>query len=172
MTNKALITEQALALRDTIRLLRAEIGKMMCAARVATCNCGSEIELTLPQLHCLTRIRELGQTSIKEIAAELSVSPPSASTMVDRLVEMGALSREPSPLDRRGVVIKTTCRGNQTLDAMEAVMLRGLEQLLEQIGEDCSRKWCEVYGTIHKVLNEKPDILVQNMKRENTPQCK
>jgi len=46
-------------------------------------------ELTSPQMTALMTVRERGQVTIKELAEGLGVSAPSASVMVDRLVEMG-----------------------------------------------------------------------------------
>ena len=47
---------------------------------------GRDEELSVSQLHAVKVAHEQGPLTVSELAAALGVSPPSASTMVDRLV--------------------------------------------------------------------------------------
>jgi DNA-binding MarR family transcriptional regulator len=80
-------------------------------------------DLTFPQYNALMAVRDAGEVSVKHLAERLQVSPPSASTMVDRLVEMGLLERQPNPNDRRSVLIRLSPIGNESIEAIESVVL-------------------------------------------------
>lgn len=169
MTPNEPYAEQARALYETIRLMRMRIVQIHTSWHSQ--NGGNQtFDLTLPQMHCLTTIREREHVSIKELAEALCISPPSASTMVDRLVDMGALSREQSPRDRREVVIRLTNQGQETVDAVERHILRAVENLLRRVGPDCAQKWCEVYEKIQEVLLEEPGILLKGAETEGSAQ--
>ena len=65
-------------------------------------------DLSMAQVNTLMTIRKRGPMSLSELASDLCVSPPSASAMVDRLVEKGLVTREQSPEDRR----RRSCSGS------------------------------------------------------------
>lgn len=108
-------------------------------------------ELSLPQIHAVNVARERGEVSIKELAAALGVSPPSASTMVDRLVEKGVLCREQSTEDRRRVVVTVSPGALQSLDAVENSILGSFVDLVRKVGPEVARKWCEVLQAVKEV---------------------
>jgi DNA-binding MarR family transcriptional regulator len=47
-----------------------------------------------------------GTVTAGELAKAVGISPGSATVMIDRLVEVGHVSREPNPNDRRGVLVR------------------------------------------------------------------
>lgn len=61
--------------------------------------------LSIAQLYAVREIRGHVMLTMSELADILEASPPSASAMVDRLVEKGILWREHSTEDRRKVVV-------------------------------------------------------------------
>ena len=60
-------------------------------------------DLSMAQINVLMLIRRMEEVSLTQLAERLGVSPPSASAMVDRLVDKALLTREPSKEDRRRV---------------------------------------------------------------------
>lgn len=124
-------------------------------------------ELTFVQSNVLMAIEERGELSIKELADVLHVSRPSASAMVDRLVEMGMLVREQSPMDRREVRVRLSARGLVHFREMERQILEYISALLIQLGPSSSTQWCEVYARIREIMAlEKASELVQHEKKE------
>ena len=67
------------------------------------CPCG---DLTAIQMKAAVVISMHQPLSLNELAERLAVSAPSASVMVDKLVEKMVLVREPDPTDRRRVVLR------------------------------------------------------------------
>jgi DNA-binding MarR family transcriptional regulator len=115
---------------------------------------GLGTELTATQLATLMTVRDNGEMSLKEIAEETHVSPPSASTMVDKMVEAGALVREHSKIDRREVCVSISPRGLSAVEALEETLLGFLTDLLEGIGPKHAKMWCEVYEHSGRFLDE------------------
>ncbi len=126
--------------------------------RIAASACMSIAEakfkdLSAPQMNMIMMIRVRGAVSVTELAALLGVSPPSVSTMVDRLVERGLLTRRPSARDRRKVVIQVTPEAIEEIARVEAMILASFVELVEAVGAKTTRKWCEVLQHIKTVLD-------------------
>ena len=120
--------------------LKSEPDGMICA------------DMTFPQSNAMMVIQERGGVTVKELAEQLHVSPPSASAMVDRLVDMGMLDREQSREDRREVRIRVSEKGGESIEAVESQILATITGLLEKLGPDMSRQWVEVYGHVREIL--------------------
>jgi DNA-binding MarR family transcriptional regulator len=112
---------------------------------------GNLCELSLPQIHLVNVTRERGQVTIKELAELLGVSPPSASAMVERLVEKEILVREQSREDRRKVLVSVSPHAEGILQNVETAIFRSFVDLVEKIGPDTARKWCEVLEKVRSV---------------------
>lgn len=108
--------------------------------------------LTVPQFNALVAVRDRGQVTIKELAMAQGVSAPSASTMVDRLLELGMVTRRQSEADRREVVVALTPEGEQAACRLEVVFLRGISELLDRMGPEYAAKWLDVYARIREIL--------------------
>ena len=111
-------------------------------------------------------IAEREELSLKDLADTLQVSPPSASAMVDRLVEMGLLVREQSTIDRREVRIRLTEAGKVHFDEMEAQILEYFAELLTKLGPAYSAQWCDVYRHIREIIQMEESLeSVQEVKK-------
>ncbi len=149
------ILEQARFVHETVNLLKRRVAARTVLTQPG-CDGGPGLELTWPQMNMLIAVRERGQVTIKELAEALEVSASSASTMVDRLVEMGPLTREQSRVDRRTVVVQLSPEAETAIDRCEAGILDCIVELLEKVGPEYAEKWCDVYAKIREVLTEEP----------------
>lgn len=109
-------------------------------------------ELSAPQLHAVKAARIHGEMTLTEFSRRLGVSPPSASAMVDRLVEKGILLRKRSDEDRRKVVISISPEVIRDIEVIEENVLNAFMELVQKLGPDTTRKWCEVLAHIKMVL--------------------
>jgi len=146
------ILEQARALAAVVRRLRQHIIRRHSQIFAETAAGLAPPELTLPQMNMVMVVKDRGTVTIKELAEALSVSAPSASAMVDRLVDLGVLIREQSQVDRRVVEVRVSPGADQHICAMERHILHAIAELLEKIGPEYSEMWCEVYSKIDEVL--------------------
>jgi DNA-binding MarR family transcriptional regulator len=133
------------------RVFRNITGHMGMNGNSEGCGFG---ELSLPQIHAVNVTRERGEVTVTELADMLGVSPPSASAMVDRLVEKGVFNREQSREDRRKVVVSVSSKAMEQYEVIEKNILQSFINLVEGIGPDTARKWCEVLERVKEVQEQ------------------
>lgn len=149
--------DQARFIFDTIQLLKLRLMPKHCIS-MRSDNGHAAVDLTLHQMHTLMIIESRGQLTVKELAEAMGVSAPSASSMAERLVEVGMVSREQSQEDRREVAIKLTEEGEEAFREMERTLLNSITDLLAKLGPEYSQKWCDVYLRIREALDEDEDL--------------
>ncbi len=71
--------------------------------------------LSMAHFGTLLRISQSGCSNVSCIGEEMGISNPAASQMIDRLVQMGLVSRGENPTDRRLKQITITERGEHIL---------------------------------------------------------
>jgi len=111
-------------------------------------------DLSMAQVNALMIIRKQGPMSLTELAVALCVSPPSASAMVERLVDKGLVTREQSPEDRRRIVIRVSPTALEEIMSIEEVVFQAFVDLVERIGPKVAEQWCGVLEKISEVLTE------------------
>lgn len=91
-----------------------------------------EIDIPLPrqQLHVLKLVRT-SAVSVGEIATAMRMSTPTASTMIDALVQKKYLKRERSKEDRRKIQISITSQGIALLQQAEQAIIKELNTVFE-----------------------------------------
>ena len=85
---------------------------------------------SVPQLVTLGYLRDHPGASLSEVAAQLGIGLPSASTLVSRLVESGQVDRREDPSERRRTILTLTRRGTAQLEA--AIQASG-EELADRL---------------------------------------
>jgi DNA-binding MarR family transcriptional regulator len=147
--------DQARDIFDTIHMLRMDLVRRhgaMALVEEGACP------LTPAQMNAVRAIREAGQATVKELAETLEVSAPSASVMVERLVELGMASREQSRQDRREVIIRLTPQGRDTAEKTEQFVLGAIAEMLEELGPEYAHQWSEVFARIREILARRHGI--------------
>ncbi len=108
--------------------------------------------LSLPQLEVVKLVRKKGAVSMIELSEMLRVAPPSATTMVDRLVEKGILVRRQSEVDRRKVIVEVSPVAIEDIIGVENAVIDMFVELLEKIGSDTGKKWFDVLEQVKLAL--------------------
>lgn len=93
-------------------------------------------ELTMLQLQALFYINEQGKASMTELARELSMGGPSATSLVDRLVDAGWLARNDDPEDRRVTVLTLTEKAGQELSKHLARKIERVQSLVQTLTKE------------------------------------
>lgn len=70
------------------------------------------------------------------LMTDLLVSSGTMTNRIDRLESKGLVSRSPSPLDRRAVLVQLTTEGRQRVDAAMAALLTKEEELLGDLAPE------------------------------------
>lgn len=91
---------------------------------------GGSAALSVPQFRSLSYLRRHPGASLSDLAEHLGITAPSASTMVERLVQSGYVDRVPDPAERRRALITLTPAGAELYQsAREATRERVVELL-------------------------------------------
>ncbi len=109
--------------------------------------------LTPPQVEMIIAIHSQGSTTVKQLAQLLCVKAPSVSTRVERLVEMGILTREENPADRREVLVRISPKESVLIEELQKRKLQAGLELVERIGPEHAQKWHDVCVRIGQVLD-------------------
>jgi DNA-binding MarR family transcriptional regulator len=121
----ALLTE-IFALHDRLRALSMElIGPVDLPA-----------DLTMQQLRVLGVVAHEPGLTGQELGARLGVSAPTASGLVDRLVEKGVLERTDDATDRRVRRLQLTEEGHRVLSGLDDSMGRLFEAMVPPISAE------------------------------------
>ena len=147
------LTEQARYIFTTGRSIRDFVDRnvaQLLAAEGKRSICG---ELSVNQMHALMLIQKREKVSISELAALMGVSAPSASAMVERMVEKGALTRAPSVRDRRRMEVRIAPAVQEDFERVNEVLLAAFERLVAKAGAETARMWCEVLERLKQVLD-------------------
>ena len=74
--------------------------------------------LSLSQFHLLKLISLNGQHQVGQVADFLGVSAPAASKNIDKLERLGLVAREQCKGDRRAILLASSRRGRQLVEAV------------------------------------------------------
>src|SRR6185437_7693408 len=95
-----------------------------------------ELDLTMAQLKTLFTLEYGGPVTIGQTGEKLGISLPTASHLVDRLVQGGYVERTEDPADRRRTLASTTASGSELVDR------------LRHGGQDVLRGWLEALDDV------------------------
>jgi DNA-binding MarR family transcriptional regulator len=77
-----------------------------------------ELDLTMAQLKTLFTLEYGGPVTIGQTGEKLGISLPTASHLVDRLVQGGYVERTEDPADRRRTLASATASGSELVDRL------------------------------------------------------
>ncbi len=114
----------------------ALIERMARTHRVSVARACRDAQLTPPQLCALHGIEALGRPKMSPLAEALGLSMGAVSTLVDRLVARGLVSRMADESDRRAVHVQLSPLGHSTLQQAVAAKRQVMVQVLETLNEN------------------------------------
>jgi len=106
-------------------------------------------DLTLLQVQALLFVREQGSASMSALAHALGVSLPSATNLVDRLVEAKWLIRTEHPTDRRVIVVSVATAAKATLASLLTRKLTAFTELLAPLSQTEQHELARILEKIH-----------------------
>ena len=110
-----------------------------------------EPQATMPQMRVL-HMAARGRPTLSDVAEALRVTRPTATRLVDGLVQRGWLLREPDPEDRRRIRLRTTPEG-------EAIRARVQEAVHQAVAEKLQGLDSEVLMALYHGLQGLDDHL-------------
>jgi DNA-binding MarR family transcriptional regulator len=77
-----------------------------------------DLALTMPQFKLLLLVAAGKGLRVGDLAVKLGVTPPTVTTILDRLVDHRLVRREDDPVDRRLVIVRLTSQGRDLLQRL------------------------------------------------------
>jgi DNA-binding MarR family transcriptional regulator len=93
--------EAQVAAQPATKLLREVIEQSADYSRMI----GAHLDVNPTDFEAMEHLIEQGPMTAGDLAKAVGISPGSATVMIDRLVAVGHVTREPNPNDRRGVLV-------------------------------------------------------------------
>jgi DNA-binding MarR family transcriptional regulator len=113
-------------LQDLLYLFKQTFGAMF-KKETSGLNC------TMSHMEIMHYLAEHGNSSMKDIAGHLRITPPSVTTLIDVMVENGLVNRENTAADRRTVRVTLTPKAIKLYKELQKKKTLLLTQLLKKI---------------------------------------
>jgi DNA-binding MarR family transcriptional regulator len=91
------------------------------------------VDLTVPQFRTLAFVNRNKGSSLSEVADHIGLTSPSASSLVDGLIQRGMMTREEHPGDRRRIRLTVTGSGEAILETSTNGTMRYLAKKLSSV---------------------------------------
>jgi len=104
------------------------------------------------QFLALKYMSEAGPVRMKDIASFLSITPASATSLVDGLAKAGLLARTADRNDRRIVRLRVTATGRKRLDATDTQAKRELKRVFQKLDDTDRASLCDVLEKLSAIL--------------------
>jgi DNA-binding MarR family transcriptional regulator len=108
------------------------------------------LHFTPSQLQVIQFVSENENPTMKEIAAELRITPPSVTTIVEALCEGGFLKREADGHDRRIIRVSVTPKMFKTYSSLKNAKLIILKNLFSTLNDEDRESLSKI---INKIIN-------------------
>ncbi len=95
-----------------------------------------ELDLTMSQMKGLRALAFGGPATVSQLAGAMKISQPTASQLVDRLVQAGLAGREEDPADRRRTVVHLNKKGQQLHERLRGQFRERLRTWLQRMNTD------------------------------------
>jgi DNA-binding MarR family transcriptional regulator len=94
------------------------------------------LDLSMGQLKAMMALATAGGMNVSELAEWLKISKPSASILVDRLVNLGYAQRMEDQDDRRRTLVELTAKGSELVAGVQRGGGKRMEEWMEQMSTD------------------------------------
>jgi DNA-binding MarR family transcriptional regulator len=100
--------------REVVELLR----ELLHAFLMASVPAWLDLQLTLPLLRTLFIVAHNKTSSVMQIARHLGIGEPTASHLIDRLVQADLVNRSDDPMDRRRAMVRLSPVGEELIEKL------------------------------------------------------
>jgi DNA-binding MarR family transcriptional regulator len=120
-------------------------------------NAWLRCELTLAQMRCLFTVVGAGPLSIGGVGERLGIGLPSASALVDRLVEQELAVRREDPGDRRRTLVSATAAGTTLAERLRQGSMETMRGWLRQLRPQDMASLLRGLEALARVADPDPD---------------
>lgn len=97
---------------------------------------GERLSVNHTDLEAMERLILSGPSTPTQLARHLGLTTAAATTVVDRLIAVGHVTREPHPTDRRAVLVVPNPRSVDRAMGTLLPMIRGIDGVIDDFSEE------------------------------------
>jgi DNA-binding MarR family transcriptional regulator len=124
------------AQRPALDAALAAVDELVAARRRSSTGWLRDCDLSIGQVHVLATLQENGAMTVGALAEALAIAAPSATGIVDRLVERGLVERVRSEADRRVVQVSLSEGGRRAVEQMHGLGKAQVRRVFAELGDD------------------------------------
>jgi len=94
------------------------------------------LNLTLIQFHALIYISQNNLVSNNNIASDFQITLPTATSLVDKLIELKLVKRNEDVKDRRKIIVSLTKKGIEIANRTKKMRCLGIDKILSKLSEN------------------------------------
>jgi len=113
-----------------------------------------KIELTSSQIKVLATFTERDCYSMTELSQMLSVTLPTMTAMIDRLIQSGLVKRERDERDRRVVLVRLTGDGKKVISNLMEIRKQEIEKVLRTLEHEDVEVFLDSIESVAKLLTK------------------
>jgi DNA-binding MarR family transcriptional regulator len=113
-----------------------------------------ELDVPLAQLKSLYIITVKGETNFSTLAQYLGVTPGDVTGIIDRLVTQGLVNRQPSPDDRRIILLHASDKGRNLINSLMESRTRYIVHILEYMSLEELKSLLKGFSALIHVLEK------------------
>jgi DNA-binding MarR family transcriptional regulator len=122
--------------QESIRSIIGLMNNLMLSAKAHEPHPWLHLELTREQLRIMFLLSFKGRSSPGEAAASFGVPRANLTSIIDRLVEKGLISREKNPDDRRSYILSLTEEGKSQVERLREIGAARIKGVLERMPDN------------------------------------
>jgi DNA-binding MarR family transcriptional regulator len=127
------------------------------------------LDVTMPQLKILLILYIHGPVRMTTIANELKVTLPTATSLIDKMVEKNFVQRDTQSDDRRVVLCKLSLSGQRAVQGIWISARKRSEKLLQSLDRSKLEMLMDVLNAMMQSSDtQKSQLLAKNLAQENT----
>lgn len=115
----------------------------------------AKTKITTSQIIMLASIHDHGKCKLKTLSKERSISPPTATGLIDRLVRAGYVKRESDPEDRRVVLVSLTRSGKRVIENFLETIRDRWRNILIHLSPEERAQYLNILRKLVNILSER-----------------
>jgi DNA-binding MarR family transcriptional regulator len=122
--------------KENIKSIIGLMNNLMLSTKAHEPHPWLHLELTREQLRVMFLLSFKGQSSPGQAAASFGVPKANVTSIIDRLVEKGLISRQENPDDRRSYILSLTQEGRNQVERLREIGAAKIKGVLERMPDN------------------------------------
>jgi len=144
--------------KENIESIIGLINNLMLSTKAHEPHPWLHLELTREQLRVMFLLSFKGRSSPGEVAASFGVPKANVTSIIDRLVEKGLISRQENPDDRRSYILSLTEEGKSQVERLREIGAAKIKGVLKRMPDSALTSLQMGLEALIKALEEEGEV--------------